>query len=54
MQPGQQCRFDKIGYGQRPVYGFPEYERERWGGLESNMGGRPSAERIDQSGWYKV
>ncbi|CAK9237436.1 unnamed protein product [Sphagnum troendelagicum] len=49
----RQGRFDKTGYGQRPVYDFPEYERERWGGPESDMGGRPGAERIDQSGWYR-
>jgi hypothetical protein len=53
MQPARQGRFDKIGYGQRHVYGFPEYEHERWGGPKSNMGGRPGVERIDQSGWYK-
>jgi hypothetical protein len=43
----------KIGYGQRPVYDFPEYEHERWGAPESNMGGCPGVERIDQSGWYR-
>jgi hypothetical protein len=53
MQPGRQGRFDKIGYGQRLVYGFLEYERERWGGPESNMGGCPGAQRIDQSGGTK-
>jgi hypothetical protein len=53
MHPAWQGQFDKIGYGQRPVYGFPEYEHERWGGPESNMGGHPGVERIDQSGWYR-
>ncbi len=53
MQPGKQYQYDKIGYGQRPVYDFPRIEYERRVVPRSDMGGGPGKEKSDQSRWYR-